>query len=80
MIDKYWGELVSMCEYEHYPFEKPLHNIFKKELCISPIPTLSIHCTNINQRYDTFSHVLFYPQKPLINTKMMKYFTFLAVL
>ena len=51
MIDKYWGELVSMCEYEHYPFEKPLHNIFKKELCISPIPTLSIHCTNINSIY-----------------------------
>jgi len=51
MIDKHWGELVSMCEYEHYPFEKPLHNIFKKELCISPIPTLSIHCTNINSIY-----------------------------
>jgi len=37
---------------------------------------IGIHCTNINQRYDTFSHVLFYPQKPLINTKMMKYFNF----
>ena len=37
---------------------------------------IGIHCTNINQRYDTFSHVLYYPQKPLINTKMMKYFNF----
>ena len=35
---------------------------------------IGIHCSNINKRYDTFSHVLYYPQKPLINTKMMKYF------
>ena len=27
------------------------YEIFKKELCISPIPTLSIHCTNINSIY-----------------------------
>jgi len=37
---------------------------------------IGIHCTNMNQRYDTFSHILYYPQKPLINTKMMKYFNF----
>ena len=48
MVNKYWNTLKSMCELEHYPFEKPLHNIFEKELCISPIPSLAIHCTNIN--------------------------------
>ena len=37
---------------------------------------IGIHCTNISQRYDTFSHILYYPQKPIINTKMMKYFNF----
>ena len=34
---------------------------------------VGIHCTNYNNRYDTFSHVLSYPQRPLIETKMMKY-------
>ena len=34
---------------------------------------VGIHCTSYNKRYDTFSHVLSYPQKPLIETKMMKY-------
>lgn len=37
---------------------------------------IGIHCTNISQRYDTFSHILYYPQKPLVNTDMMKYFNF----
>jgi len=37
---------------------------------------IGIHCTNIHKRYDTFSHILYYPQRPLVNTKMMKYFNF----
>ena len=28
-----------------------LHNIYKKELCISPIPSLAVHFTNINSIY-----------------------------
>jgi len=48
MLVKYWDELISMCKYEHYPFEKPLHNIYEKEYCLSPIPSLAIHLTNIN--------------------------------
>ena len=51
IIKKYWDELTSMCKFEHYPFEKPLHKIYKKELCISPIPSLAIHFTNINSIY-----------------------------
>ena len=51
IVEHYWDNLISMCKYEHYPFEKPLHNIYKNELCISPIPSLAIHCTNINSIY-----------------------------
>ena len=48
LIEKYYKELIYMSQNEHSPFETPLHKIFKKELCISPIPSLAIHCTNIN--------------------------------
>jgi len=37
---------------------------------------IGIHTTNLNKRYDTFSHVLFSPQKPFINTRIMKHFNF----
>ena len=48
MIERYWDKYVRMCEKEHAPFEKPMHDIYEKELCISPIPSLAIHFTNIN--------------------------------
>ena len=48
MVNKHWNILKSMCEIEHYPFEKPLHDIYDRELCISPVPSLAIHCTNVN--------------------------------
>ena len=51
MINKYYDKLVSMCEIEHYPFEKPLHEIYKKEYCFSPIPSLAVHFTNVNSAY-----------------------------
>ena len=51
IVDKHWEKFLSMCTFEHYPFESPLHEIYKKELCISPIPSIAIHCTNINSIY-----------------------------
>ena len=48
IIEKYWDKYVSMCQREHAPFEKPMHEIYEKELCISPIPSLAVHFTNIN--------------------------------
>ena len=51
MINKYHEKIAQMCKFEHYPFEKPLHEIYKKEFCFSPIPSLAIHCTNINSIY-----------------------------
>ena len=48
IVEKHWDEFLDMCTFEHYPFETPLHKIYKQELCISPIPSIAIHCTNIN--------------------------------
>ena len=30
------------------PWEKPLHDIYNLNPCLSPIPTLAVHCANIN--------------------------------
>ena len=51
IVEKHWERLFSMCTFEHYPFESPLHEIYKDELCISPIPSIAIHCTNVNSIY-----------------------------
>jgi hypothetical protein len=48
LIEKYWDKLLSMSENESSPFETPLHNIYEKEICLSPIPSLAMHCTNVN--------------------------------
>ena len=48
MIEKYFEKLIEMATNESNPFEKNLHQIYEKERCFSPIPSLSIHCTNIN--------------------------------
>jgi len=51
IVDKHWERFLSICNFEHYPFESPLHEIYKEELCISPMPSIAIHCTNINSIY-----------------------------
>ena len=51
ILEKYWNNYVSMCQFEHYPFEQPLHDIYKLEYCLSPIPSLALHCTNINSTF-----------------------------
>ena len=51
MILKYWDELKLMCTLRHHPMEKSLHKIYEKEYCLSPIPSLAMHCTNINSIY-----------------------------
>ena len=48
MVIKHYDKLLSMCKIEHAPFEKPLHEIFKTETCLSPIPSLAVHLTNLN--------------------------------
>ena len=51
LLVKYWEKFISMCQFEHYPFEQPLHDIYKIEYCLSPIPSLAFHCTNVNSIY-----------------------------
>ena len=48
MINKYYDDLIKMGEIEHEPYETILHNIYDKERCFSPIPSLALHCTNVN--------------------------------
>ena len=48
MINKHYENLIKMSELEHSPFETPLHQIYENEICLSPIPSLAMHCTNIN--------------------------------
>ena len=44
-------KLLTMAKKWEDPWEKPLHEIYKKVPCFSPIPSLSMHCTNINSVY-----------------------------
>ena len=48
LIKKYWEDFKKMSENEHSPFEIPLHHIYEKETCLSPVPSLAMHCTNVN--------------------------------
>ena len=51
MIKKYINELKLMGTKRHHPMETKLHEIYKKEYCLSPIPSLAMHATNINTIY-----------------------------
>ena len=51
LIDKYWENFKNTCLDRHDPFEKYLNQIYKKEICISPLKSLSLHLTNINSSY-----------------------------
>ena len=51
LINKYWDNFYSTCLDRNEPFEKYLNAIYKKELCISPLKSLSVHMTNVNSNY-----------------------------
>ena len=51
LLNKYWDNFHKTCLDRHEPFEKYLNEIYKKEICISPIKSLSLHLTNINSSY-----------------------------
>jgi len=51
LLDKYWDNFTKTCQDRHDPFEKYLNEIYEKEICISPIKSLSLHLTNVNSSY-----------------------------
>jgi hypothetical protein len=48
MLDTYWENFLLTCKNHNNPIEKHLNEICKKEICLSPIPSLSIHLANSN--------------------------------
>ena len=44
------------------PWEKPLHDIYNSNPCLSPIPSLAVHCANINSIFGV---------SPFINLKKL---------
>ena len=51
LLDRYWDNFTKTCQDRHDPFEKYLNEIYEKEICISPIKSLSLHLTNVNSSY-----------------------------
>ena len=51
LLDKYWDNFKKTCQDRHDPFEKYINEIYEKEICISPIKSLSLHLTNVNSSY-----------------------------
>jgi len=51
LLNKYWENFEKTCIDRNDPFEKYINEIYEKEICISPIKSLSLHLTNINSSY-----------------------------
>ena len=51
LLNKYWENFYKTCLDRHDPFEKYINEIYKKEFCISPLKSLSLHLTNVNSSY-----------------------------
>ncbi len=50
-VEKYWENFQKTCLDRHDPFEKYINEIYKKEICVSPMKSLSVHFTNVNSSY-----------------------------
>ena len=50
-LEKYWDNFYKTCLDRHDPFEKYINEIYKSEICISPLKSLSVHFTNVNSSY-----------------------------
>ena len=51
LLNQYWENFVKTCLDRNDPFEKYLNEIYQKELCFSPLKSLSLHLTNVNSSY-----------------------------
>ena len=48
---QYWNNFLEFATVISDPAEKPLHQVYEIEPCFSPIPSLALHCTNVNSIY-----------------------------
>ena len=62
LIEKYFNELEKMGIEWIDPWEKPLHKIYETNPCLSPIPSLAVHCANVNSIFGV---------SPLVNIKKL---------
>ena len=62
LIDKHFSELEIMGLEWTDPWERPLHKIYNSYPCLSPIPSLAVHCANINSIFGV---------SPFINLKKL---------
>ena len=51
LLNKYWENFHKTCLKRNDPFEKFINEIYEKEVCISPLKSLSLHLTNVNSSY-----------------------------
>ena len=51
LLDYHWENFYKTCLDRHDPFEKYINEIYQKEICVSPLKSLSLHLTNINSSY-----------------------------
>ena len=51
LLEKYWDNFYKTCLDRQDPFEKYINEIYKDEICISPLKSLSVHFTNVNSSY-----------------------------
>ena len=51
LLNKYWENFEKTCLDRNDPFEKYINEIYKKEICVSPLKSLSLHLTNVNSSY-----------------------------
>tara|TARA_B100000902_G_scaffold280482_1_gene266308 strand:+ start:1700 stop:2668 length:969 start_codon:yes stop_codon:yes gene_type:complete len=51
LLNKYWENFEKTCLDRNDPFEKYINEIYEREICVSPLKSLSLHLTNINSSY-----------------------------
>tara|TARA_B100001093_G_scaffold465943_1_gene483988 strand:+ start:48 stop:1016 length:969 start_codon:yes stop_codon:yes gene_type:complete len=51
LLNKYWENFKKTCLDRNDPFEKHINEIYEKEICVSPLKSLSLHLTNVNSSY-----------------------------
>jgi len=57
ILETYWNNFLLTCQNDNEPIEKYLNQICEKEVCLSPIPSLSIHIANANSIFGVSPYI-----------------------